>query len=134
MPGSNRLTLHVLVAGKARGTKLGNPEQAKINQAKAAERALALRPHIERCIQGRPHIELVPSRLISTRAASRHRMAGNGFRCRLAVPAGALALPPLPPDRPSTPGVVFQGVGSRIPTAILGPQPNSVLAVTMSVI
>jgi len=28
----------------------------------------------------------------------------DGFRCRLAVPAGASALPPPPPDRPSTPG------------------------------
>jgi Resolvase, N terminal domain len=70
MPGANRLTLHVLAAAaeherhmigertrhalaaaKARGVKLGNPEQAKINQAKAAERAQVLRPHIERCIK-----------------------------------------------------------------------------------
>ena len=70
MPGANRLTLHVLAAAaeherhmigertrhalaaaKARGIRLGNPEQAKINQAKAAERAQALRPHIERCIK-----------------------------------------------------------------------------------
>jgi hypothetical protein len=33
------------------GVKLGNPEGAKINRAKAAERARALRPHIERCIK-----------------------------------------------------------------------------------
>ena len=69
MPGANRLTLHVLAAAaeherhmigertrhalaaaKARGIKLGNPKQAKINPARAAEQAQALRPHIERCI------------------------------------------------------------------------------------
>jgi DNA invertase Pin-like site-specific DNA recombinase len=56
MAGANRLTLHVLAAAaeherhmigertrhalaaaKARGTKLGNPKQARINRAKAAE-------------------------------------------------------------------------------------------------
>jgi DNA invertase Pin-like site-specific DNA recombinase len=41
-------TRHALAAAKARGIKLGNPEQAKINPAKAAARAQALRPHIER--------------------------------------------------------------------------------------
>ena len=70
MPGANRLTLHVLAAAaehqrhmigertrhalaaaKARGVRLGNPEQAKINRVKAAARAQALRPHIERCIK-----------------------------------------------------------------------------------
>ena len=70
MPGANRLTLHVIAAAaeherhmigertrlalsaaKARGTKLGNPKQARINRAKAAEQAQALRPHIERCIE-----------------------------------------------------------------------------------
>jgi DNA invertase Pin-like site-specific DNA recombinase len=70
MPGANRLTLHVLTAAakyerhvigerarqalataKARGFKLGNPKQAEINRAKAAEQAQALRPHIERCIE-----------------------------------------------------------------------------------
>src|SRR5262244_984061 len=44
-------TRHELAAAKARGIKLGNPEQAKINRAKAAARAQALRPHIERCIK-----------------------------------------------------------------------------------
>jgi len=43
---------NTVLAAKARGVKLGNPEQqAKINRAKAAERARALRPHIERCIK-----------------------------------------------------------------------------------
>jgi hypothetical protein len=40
-----------LAAAKARGIKLGNPEQAKINRAEAPARAQALRPHIERCIK-----------------------------------------------------------------------------------
>src|SRR5499427_9912281 len=44
-------TRHALAAAKARGVVLGNPEQAKINWAKAAARAHALRPHIERCIK-----------------------------------------------------------------------------------
>jgi hypothetical protein len=44
-------TRHALAAAKARGVKLGNPEQAKINRVKAAARAQALRPHIERCIK-----------------------------------------------------------------------------------
>jgi DNA invertase Pin-like site-specific DNA recombinase len=58
MPGASRLTLHVLVAAaeherhvigeptrhalaaaKTRGIKLGNPKQAEINRAKAAELA-----------------------------------------------------------------------------------------------
>jgi DNA invertase Pin-like site-specific DNA recombinase len=41
-------THHALAAAKARGIQLGNPEQAKINRAKPAARAEALRPHIER--------------------------------------------------------------------------------------
>ena len=60
MPRANRLTLHVLAAtaeherhmigertrhvlaaAKARGTKLGNPKQARINRSKAAEQARA---------------------------------------------------------------------------------------------
>jgi DNA invertase Pin-like site-specific DNA recombinase len=44
-------TRHALAADKARGIKLGNPKQARINRAKAAEQAQALRPHIERCIK-----------------------------------------------------------------------------------
>jgi DNA invertase Pin-like site-specific DNA recombinase len=70
MPGANWLTLHVLAAAaehkrhmigertrlalsaaKMRGSKLGNPKQAEINRAKAADQAQALRPHIERCIE-----------------------------------------------------------------------------------
>jgi hypothetical protein len=65
MPGANRLTLHVLAAAaeherhmigertrhalavaKARSIELGNPKQAEIHRAKAAEQAQALRPHI----------------------------------------------------------------------------------------
>ena len=105
MPGANRLTLHVLAAAaeherhmigertrhalaaaKARGIKLGNPKQAKINPARAAEQAQALRPHIERCIEaGRTSTSA--TRPISTCAASLHRMAANGFRCRSAASA-----------------------------------------------
>jgi hypothetical protein len=36
-----------------RGIKLGNPKQAEVNRAKAAEQVHALRPHIERCIAAR---------------------------------------------------------------------------------
>ena len=74
-------TRRAVAAAKARGVKLNNPEQAKINREKAAARAQALRPHIERCIKAGRH-RAVPSHPISTRAASRHRMAANGFRCR----------------------------------------------------
>jgi len=49
-------TRHALAAAKARGIKLGNPEQAKINWAKAAARAHALRPH-RAPHQAWPHIE-----------------------------------------------------------------------------
>jgi DNA invertase Pin-like site-specific DNA recombinase len=38
-------------AAKTREIKLGNPKQAEINQARAAEQAQAFRPHIERCIE-----------------------------------------------------------------------------------
>jgi len=34
-------TRHPLAAAKARGTKLGNPKQARINRSKAAEQARA---------------------------------------------------------------------------------------------
>ena len=44
-------TRQALAAAKARGIKLGNPEQAEINRAKAAARAQTLRPHIECCIK-----------------------------------------------------------------------------------
>jgi hypothetical protein len=37
-------TRHALAAAKARGTKLGNLEQVKINRAKATAQAQALRP------------------------------------------------------------------------------------------
>ena len=93
MPGANRLTLHVLAAAaeherhmigertrhalaaaKARGIKLGNPEQAKINRAKAAAQAQALRPHIERCIKaGR-----TSSNAIATDLNARGIAAPNG--------------------------------------------------------
>jgi hypothetical protein len=64
MPEANRLRLHVLAAAaeherymigkrtrhalaaaKARGIRPGNPKQAEINRASAAEQAQALRPH-----------------------------------------------------------------------------------------
>jgi hypothetical protein len=46
-----------------RGIKLGNPKQAEVNRAKAAEQAQALCPHIERCIEGWPHVEQCDQRL-----------------------------------------------------------------------
>ena len=93
MPGANRLTLHVLAAAaehvrhmigertrhalaaaKALGIKLGNPEQAKINRAKAAERAQALRPHLVRCIKaGR-----ISGSAIATELNARGIAAPNG--------------------------------------------------------
>jgi DNA invertase Pin-like site-specific DNA recombinase len=91
---ANRLTLHVLAAAeherhmigeptrqalaaaKARGIKLGNPRQAKINPAKAVKQAQALRPHIERCIEaGR-----TSSSAIAADLNSRGVAAPNGGR------------------------------------------------------
>src|SRR5262245_4280754 len=76
MPGANRLTLHVLAAAaeherhmigertrhalaaaKARGIRLGNPEQAKINRAKAAAGSGAAPPAHRALHQGWSHIE-----------------------------------------------------------------------------
>lgn len=93
---ANRLTLHVLAAAaeherhmigertrqalaaaKARGIKRGNPEQAKINRSRAAERAQVLRPHLEGCIKAGCTSRAVPSQRISTRAALRHQMAND---------------------------------------------------------
>ena len=70
MPGANQLTLHLLVAAAeherhmigertrhalsaatASGIQLGNPKQAEVNRAKAAEQAQASRPHIEHFIE-----------------------------------------------------------------------------------
>jgi DNA invertase Pin-like site-specific DNA recombinase len=60
---------HALVAAKARGITLGNPKQAEINRAKAAEQAQALRPHIAHCIRaGR-----TSSSAIATDLKARHR-------------------------------------------------------------
>jgi DNA invertase Pin-like site-specific DNA recombinase len=71
-------TRQALAAAKARGIKRGNPEQAKINRSRAAERAQVLRPHLEGCIKAGCTSRAVPSQRISTRAALRHQMA-NGF-------------------------------------------------------
>ena len=96
-PGANRLTLHVLAAAaeherhmigertrpplaaaKARGVKLGNPEQAKINRAKAAARARALHqgwPRIKQCHRNRSqrarHRDTEWRRMVSGAGASR---------------------------------------------------------------
>jgi hypothetical protein len=48
-------------------------------------------------------------------------MVVDGFRCRLDVPAAWASLP-LPPDRPSTPGVLFPGVKSSAPGRGLRPE------------
>src|SRR5262249_51205394 len=61
-------TRHALAAAKARGIKLGNPEQAKINRAKAAARAQALRPTSSAASRLAAH-RPVPSQPISTRTA-----------------------------------------------------------------
>src|SRR5215472_16003653 len=58
-----------------RGIKLGDPEPAKINRAKAVAQAQVAAP-ARRAVRSQP---------ISTRAASRHRMVAGGFRCRLAA-------------------------------------------------
>ena len=79
-------TRHALAAAKARGIKLGNPEQAKINRAKAAARAQALRPRIKRCIKaGR-----TSSRAIATDLNARGIAAPNGgqwFRMQIVASA-----------------------------------------------
>jgi hypothetical protein len=67
-------TRHALAAAKARGIKLGNPEQAKINRAKAAEQARTLRPRIERCTKARR----TSSRSIATNLNARGVAAPNG--------------------------------------------------------
>ena len=74
-------TRHALAAAKARGIKLGNPEQAKINWAKAAARAQRCARTSSAASSLAAH-RAAPSRPISTREALRHRMVANGFRCR----------------------------------------------------
>ena len=92
MPGANRLTLHVLsaaeherhmigertrhalAAAKTRGIKLGNPEQVRLNRARAVAQAQALRPHIELCIKA----GLTSSNAISADLNSRGIAAPNG--------------------------------------------------------
>jgi hypothetical protein len=74
-------TRHALAAAKARGVKLGNPEQAKINRVKAAARAQALRPHIERCIKaGRASSSAIVTDLNARGIATPN--GGQWFRCR----------------------------------------------------
>jgi len=105
MPGANRLTLHVLAAAaeherhmigertrhalaaaKARGIKLGNPEQAKINRARRPRGLRRCARTLSAASRLAAH-RAMPSQPISTRAASRHRMAANGFRCRFVASA-----------------------------------------------
>ena len=77
-------TRHALAAAKARGIRLGNPEQAKINRAKAAAQAQVLRPHIERCIKaGRISSSAIATDLNARGIAA----AANGFRCRFVASA-----------------------------------------------
>src|SRR5262245_20387959 len=116
VPGANRLTLHelaaaaeherhmigertrhALAAAKARGIKLGNPEQAKINRAKAAARAQALLPH-RALHQGRPHIEQCHR---NRSQHARHR----GTEWRSMVSDAGSSRPPL--SRPMIDGGLF---------------------------
>lgn len=126
LPGANRLTHHVFAtpeqeqymigescpaaADNARGhpawqLRAGHDQSREGSRAGSSIAPAHRAPH-----RGWPHVEQCESQPISTRAASRHRMAVDGFRCRLAVPAGASALPPLPADRPLDPGVILSGV------------------------
>jgi len=65
-----------LAASKARGTKLGNPRQARINRAKAAEQGQALRPHITAAIDR----VLTSSNAIAADLNARRIAAANGGR------------------------------------------------------
>ena len=57
------------------GFKLGNPKQAEINRAKAAEQAQALRPHIERCMEAGARVAAIAADLNASGIA-----APNGGR------------------------------------------------------
>lgn len=61
-------TNEALAAATARGVVLGNPEQAEINRARAAEQAQALRPHIHRSAS-----RMAADRAVSSQAALKAR-------------------------------------------------------------
>jgi hypothetical protein len=96
---------YTLAAAKARGIKLGNQRQA-YQSGEGGPTGPSLTPAHRALHRGRPHVEQC-DRSRSQRAASRRRMVVDGFRCRLAAPDVASALPPLLPDRNSTPGDCF---------------------------